>query len=397
MPLVLSTDHKHLYAEFDVYCGGPGTDSHGIVFSTNGGAGWQTTGEYDAENSFYDWFALSPLSPTRVYAVHSFSQSTALVVSKDGGATWKEAGYGLPASGAGSVCDCVLVTPVVPDPLHLATIYANLTANSGGPGEVTRSVDAGVTWTLVNPPSDPRPLSSFAVSTDPHEPGLLVGQTTDTGIPANRRYLSSDQGKTWKSAACPGTLAGTCPSSILNNVFGARASYAFYTGGIYSFQGAGAAGTRLPISATLPAGSIIDVGAGTKAGDPVYLLVRGSDAIERLYTSTDAGKHWQQLAAAPAPPLAKPTATPVPPPSPMPALTPVRASISSPSLIRWACLTPLPTASPRRGISWGPTRIAAAAATGSCCTGVFDRVVSPAPDPCRAPATHPAGAPRPHR
>ena len=118
-------------------------------------------------------------------------------------------------------------------------------------------------------------------------------------MPADRRYLSLDEGRTWRAAACPGDLHGLCPTFTVENVFGAGASYGFVHDGVYRFHGGGPAGARLALSARLPfsTAALIDVGAGMHAGDPIYLLGHGTSGgmHNLLYRSMDGGRHWQRL------------------------------------------------------------------------------------------------------
>jgi hypothetical protein len=132
-----------------------------------------------------------------------------------------------------------------------------------------------------------------------HEGRQLVGQTLDANVPSDRRYLSSDEGRTWTVATCPGDWKGTCPAFTVDDVFGNGASYAFVNNGIYVFHGGGPAERALPIGSRLPAptADILDVQAGAKPGDPVYLLTnqRGVTSQDVAYRSVDQGRTWQPL------------------------------------------------------------------------------------------------------
>ncbi len=167
------------------------------------------------------------------------------------------------------------------------------------PGFAARSDDGGNTWTRVTTPSVTPSLVGFSVGTDRHEGRLLVGFGYGPGVPKDRVYLSADEGRTWRAALCPGDYHGTCPAFKVDNVFGAGASYAFLPSGIYRFQGGGPATTRIAASDHLPVpiGSLIDVQAGMKAGDPIYLLAHGSRGVlhNLLYRGTDAGRSWRLL------------------------------------------------------------------------------------------------------
>ena len=100
-------------------------------------------------------------------------------------------------------------------------------------------------------------------------------------------------------ATCPGDLHGACPVFIVVNVFGDGAAYGFVRNGTYRFHGGGRAEVRLRLSSHLPfkTATLIDVGAGTRAGDPIYLLGRGVRGHVHgfLYRSTDGGRGWQPL------------------------------------------------------------------------------------------------------
>jgi hypothetical protein len=184
---------------------------------------------------------------------------------------------------------------IVPDPRVRDTVYANLSdCDFQLTSDVARSANAGQRWSLL---PVPKGLQTFTVATDPHEPGLIVGRTEDDGVPADRVYLSSDHGQTWKSALCPGVLQGKCPQSTVDNVFGAGRSYALFKSGVYAFKGAGAAGARLTLSNRLPAprteGDTMI--SGSHKGDPVYFLPSNAHGVDHteLYRSDDSGVSWK--------------------------------------------------------------------------------------------------------
>jgi hypothetical protein len=193
---------------------------------------------------------------------------------------------------------------LVADPRRLNTVYLNaapdysdLTAHTSR--YVARSDDAGLTWTLVTTPTMMPALTTFAVSSDPHVGAVLVGQTLDKGVPADRRWLSINEGHTWATTNCPGDVAGVCPRFTVDNVFGAGSSYGFVRNGVYRFQGGHPATQKLTLSSPLPfrTDQLFAVGAGTHAGDPIYLLGRGGHGQVHglLYRSLDEGKSWQMM------------------------------------------------------------------------------------------------------
>ena len=133
-------------------------------------------------------------------------------------------------------------------------------------------------------------------------------------VPPDRRWASLDRGTTWRQTVCPGDLRGECPAYVLDNVFGAGKAYGFYADGVHAFAGAGPAGPRLALSDRLPCrgADVLDVGGGSQAGDPAYLLCQASkrqrtklsamlpansdtSRVGTLYRSTDAGASWRKL------------------------------------------------------------------------------------------------------
>lgn len=205
-----------------------------------------------------------------------------MVRSRDGGKTWAT-GSDIAALVGGALDNFVI------DPGRPTTVYGNCADHTC----VIRSLDGGKHWADVLLPAG---RSSFMVTFDPHEPGRLVGRSSDAGVPADRVYLFANHGATWRPARCPGDLHGACPAFTLDNVFGRGRAYGFYKDGIHAFSGTGAAGPRLAISAHLPASPshILAADAGTMPGTPVYLLASGRHGpfAGLLYRSLDAGLSW---------------------------------------------------------------------------------------------------------
>lgn len=312
-PVTIAGDGRHIFAGASWNAGSPASTSHGIMRSTDGGLTWQLSGEPGTYGGGYGNLALSPVADNRLYAVYDAGNGGGswVAYSDDYGATWHSAGN--PGSLVPTVSGAGPFGALVADLMSLDTVYANVSdyreyTNAAGytvtylhSDVAARSDDKGLHWSIVMTPTASPPLTNFTVSSDPREDGLLVGRTTDRSVPADRRYLSGDGGRTWTSAACPGDAGGACPGFTVDNVFGACAAYGFVRDGIYPFHGRGAAGGRLAISKNLPVhtADLIGVGAGAHPGDPVYLLgsgVRGN-VHGLLYRGTDAGKSWQTLPA----------------------------------------------------------------------------------------------------
>jgi hypothetical protein len=254
----------------------------GLLRSSNGALSFDTL----QDNTFVG--LATPLVARRVYAIFTqpsddyLDQPTCsgVVSSLDQGhVTWRRRGT-LDLSNGGN--------PLSNDDYCPDLLYANTVPPS-------RSEDGGLTWTAVALPATTPPLKDFALRYNPATGGLLEGVTDDPGVPADRIFLSSDQGRTWAAAICPGAFAGRCTSFVLQNVFGAGARYAVYPSGIYAFHGAGPAQTRLALGAGRPFAltDVASVQSGLQMGDPLYILLKSG----AVYRSADAGKTWRNLDA----------------------------------------------------------------------------------------------------
>jgi hypothetical protein len=293
----IAPDDSYLLSTFSNQPSTPGSGRSWLIRSTDGGVNWTQESNDSQEEGYGSGPSnpvISPVSPRRVYSEvfaggNGGPVSATVQVSGDGGKTWAATGDTSALTG-----DDTDLESIVADPAHADTVYA------GNSSYWLRSDDAGATWGAVITPTDTLALTDLSLSTDRHLPGLLVASTSTKGIPADRRYLSSDEGRTWKIATCPGDLAGSCPRFTVDNVFGVGASYGFYADGIHPFQAGGPAGARLAISAALPVPTahLAAMVAGRHAGDPIYLLSdeKAGALAGRLYRSTDAGRSWQPVA-----------------------------------------------------------------------------------------------------
>jgi hypothetical protein len=307
-PVVIASDGRHVYLDTSSGASGATTFTE-VLWSGDGGLHWHQArlnpasyGSYCGSGGYGSGFynvALSPVSQRRLYAIFNTGggQSCGVIYSDDAGQTFIIAGDPSHLS----TCDCRPWGALVPDPVRPNTVYAHVInyVTLTQVAFVARSDDAGYHWTVVMTPTVAPPLRTFSVSFDPHLQPFLVGRTQDRGVPPDRRYLSADEGRTWRAARCPGDLKGSCPAFTVVNVFGASASYGFVHNGIYRFRDGGPAGARLPISDRLPfrTANLLDVGAGNLAGDPIYALARETQGGEHglLYRSTDGGRTWQRL------------------------------------------------------------------------------------------------------
>jgi hypothetical protein len=305
-PVTIAPDGLHLYAGTIPYCQ---CDWGGQVleYSRDAGQHWQVA---PAPDGFAGTLALSANS-SRLYGIfgatshYGASNPTLIGTSADGGATWT-AGSDPAALYAQHDTSGAIdkVTSLAVDPLRPTTVYAGIGQPYDSPPNlhpaVMRSDDAGRTWIQVTLPRTAQPIQSFRVGTDPREGTVLVGYTSYYDPPTDHIYLSRDRGQTWTTTTCPGEHNGACPFATFDNVFGAGASYAFFPDGIYGFHGAGPAETRIPQNDHLPfpLSDLLDVEGGTHAGDPIYLLGKGTYAGRisgLLWRSTDEGQRWLQV------------------------------------------------------------------------------------------------------
>ncbi len=305
-PLVVGPDGTHLSMGLS-QTGGAGRlhTWYDLLLSGDRGLTW-TLPQTVTETGIVDYHvgftaaAFGPLGTTRLYAVDPGNGPDGgpdgnLYVSDTDGLQWR-------AVQAASIQQ---PSGVVADPRRRDTVYV-VDAGPSSTQSMTvtwqRSDDAGATWSVLRLPHG-LGAARFALSIDPHLGATLVGQSTDARLPSDRRFLSSDGGRTWSAATCAGDLAGACPAFVVDNVFGTRRSYGFYPrgpeAGIHAFTGGGLAGPRLSLSDRLPVplSAISAVGGGLRAGDPVYVASRVVSGTVQgaLYRSDDAGASWRPL------------------------------------------------------------------------------------------------------
>jgi hypothetical protein len=108
--------------------------SWGAFKSTDSGENWVSLSHADGQNSFYArWLVIDPTNPDMLYAANNTNGKT--YISSEGGQTWVETDFGLPA---GDLFAFAL------DPLNPATRYAILA--SGEISGLFKSTDGGQMW-----------------------------------------------------------------------------------------------------------------------------------------------------------------------------------------------------------------------------------------------------------
>lgn len=226
------------------------------------GTSWQQLRDPDHPESLIDIFLAA--GPDADYAREAAGRDI-IVRSTDGGATWSE----LAAPGLGGYLSALAV-----DPRHPAILYAGSTENSGNDVprcHLSRSLDAGRTWTCVAEEASVRAIAVERTTSTPYLIAAgnifaLVGGTTlesrSTGLPPNGvDELAFDRRR-----------AGTL--------------YAVTNEGIFKTIDGGKSWTRL--SRGLPAGKAYSVAVDPHRRDVVYVGFKG-----RVYRSLNAGRTWQ--------------------------------------------------------------------------------------------------------
>jgi len=316
-PLQIAADGRTLFLDELYNPGSFDLSARLLLSSGDGGDHWSIPDHAYDQGAGTAYAVLGPPSPRPhgpqfLYMEYGGIGDTDLLVSYG---DINHPGYGEgagagapPDSAAGAPGLCCAGAPV-PDARDPTIVYVNLVNNEGLPGSppggAVRS-EHDRAWAVVARPRARPSLRTFYVTTDPHEAGLLVGRTQDATVPRDRVYLSADHGRTWRAAACPGVLRGSCPAATIDGAFGAGSSDAFVGDGLYRFHGGGPATARLPLSARLPVPSraIAAVAGSLRPGDPVYLTLKGpaGGGAPVFYRTLDAGRSWQRVAV-PNPPL----------------------------------------------------------------------------------------------
>jgi photosystem II stability/assembly factor-like uncharacterized protein len=185
----------------DLYLAG----AAGFWRSTDGGASW-TAATGDIANAALAGIATAPGQPGTLYAFGVIPNGPhfepppmpRLYKSVDRGATWTQIQAGL-VSGASPAA---FVTALAVDPAT-SVLYAVVS------GLVEKSMDGGVTWSVIYQPADPS-------HSDLRDLALAPGQPATLYVPhAGTLVASSDGGATWQTITAPG-LAGDVSHLIVD-------------------------------------------------------------------------------------------------------------------------------------------------------------------------------------
>jgi len=207
-------------ASLQIACSGSGNcqtqDVFALARSADGGASWILLAGAvpDALNQFWTAVAVDPAYPGTVYA-----ESYGLWKSADGGASWLEIGPGAPiAEGGAGLFELGSSRRLRIDPSFPNILYES----SGGPRQIYKSLDGGVTHKRVIA-GIPRWTRIHDLLLDPRVSSTLYA-ATDLGA-----LVSTNRGKLWQpltagpqpalghlaaDPVAPGTLYGAGPRGL---------------------------------------------------------------------------------------------------------------------------------------------------------------------------------------
>jgi len=249
----------------------------GVFKSKDGGASWNNAGL----NGFsVGALIIDPQKSTTLYAVTSgpdeYGDPIRVFKSTDGGASWNESDSGLP----GCCTDTLAI-----DPQNTGTLYA--TTGGYNARALFKSTDAGTSWSMIYGFSPGTYFGDLAI--DPKTPGTLYLAIESGGA---AMFKSVDGGTSWSAAdaGLPGgsayalTIDPTSPGTI----------YATTSGGVY--KTADGAASWHAANSGLPIRSGISLCCGGVVIDPrnsnTLYTVTDNDAP---FKSTDGGASWNAV------------------------------------------------------------------------------------------------------
>lgn len=152
----------------------------GVIRSTDGGHTWHTTARRPAWiSSIAGTVAVDPNGSRTLYG----STNGALIVSADGGSSWKW--IFLPKIGA-------VAAVLAVDPSDPTTLYATIGDNSARPPHLAKSIDGGKHWRFLE--WGTHDIAATALTIDPRHPDTMYAGTTFEGV-----LRTTDGGATWRT------------------------------------------------------------------------------------------------------------------------------------------------------------------------------------------------------
>ena len=147
--------------------------------TTNGGASWSDAGSGLPDGTVVRSLQLDPLIPATLYA----ATTAGVYKSTDGGTSWGAANSGLIAT---------LISDVAIDPRNSSTLYATTTSG------LAKTTDGGRTW---SPPKSGVASWSYVLAIDPQNTGTLFTTGCDpaeNGVSNCGVVKSTDGGTSWR-------------------------------------------------------------------------------------------------------------------------------------------------------------------------------------------------------
>jgi photosystem II stability/assembly factor-like uncharacterized protein len=254
----------------------------GVFKSKDGGASWNNAGL----NGFsVGTLIIDPQKSTTLYALTSGPDEDGdpirVFKSTDGGASWNESDSGLPGNGP----DTLAI-----DPQDTGTLYAVCYIFSSNARGVFKSTDAGASWSMIY--GFPSGIYFNDVGIDPKTPGTLYLAAARSG--GGGVFKSVDGGTSWSEA--DGGLPASAAEGLTIDPTSPATIYATTDEGVYqTTDGAAnwhAVNSGLPIQpGTNYACCISTVVIGPRNSNTLYTLT----ANYALFKSTDGGASWKAV------------------------------------------------------------------------------------------------------
>jgi photosystem II stability/assembly factor-like uncharacterized protein len=265
------TAPQSVYAVFQEGTG----DSRRVFKSTNGGATWRSISSAPLEGRFVVSLAVDPQAPQTLYA----GCRNGLLVSSNGGATWRESG--LETEG---------VFSLLVHPTRRGTAYAGTTQG------IFRTADGGAHWLPVSPALDE--LLVYTLAFSPASPRTLFAGTSlgPQGVRTGGVFKSTDASSTWRFSsaglrALSANILAIDPKNPSNLWLGTDV-------GLYKSADRGVTWTRLQFASSCPPFGPHSIDLDPEDPETAYLTTNGNSTYA-VCATRDGGATWSRLLDSP--------------------------------------------------------------------------------------------------